>query len=87
MFGEHTSRPLAARWAMILRHGVTATVVLVEDLAEEAPDGGDGTEHSVAILDAMLIESVEDARFAQGVGERQSLVARKASADLLQGES
>ena len=54
-----------------------ATVVLAEDLAEEAPDGGDGSEHSVAILDAVLIESVEDAEFAQGVGERQSLVARK----------
>ena len=58
-------------------YGVTATVVLAEDLAEKAPDGGDGTEHSVAILDAMLIESVEDAGFAQGVGERQSLVRAK----------
>src|SRR4029077_1469708 len=66
-------------------HGVTATMVLAEDLTEEAPDGGDGTEHSVAVLDAVLIKSVEDAQFAQGVGERQSLVARKASADLLQG--
>ena len=66
-------------------YGVAATVVLAEDLAEKAPDGGDGTEHSVAILDAMLIESVEDAVFAQGVGERQSLVAHEASADLLQG--
>src|SRR5207248_8794035 len=66
-------------------HGITAAVVLAQDLAEEAPDGGDGTEHSVAILDAVLIESVEDAEFAQGVGEGQSLVAREASADLLQG--
>src|SRR5580693_5462200 len=66
-------------------YGVTATLVLIEDLAEKAPDGSDGTEHSVAIIEAMLIESVEDAQFAQGVGERQSLVARKASADLLQG--
>jgi len=32
----------------------------------------------------MLIESVEDAQFAHGVSERQSLAARKASADLLQ---
>ena len=66
-------------------HGVTATVVLAEDLAEEAPDGGDGSENSVAKLDAVLIESVEDAQFAQGVSERQSLAAREASADLLQG--
>ena len=74
-----------ARWAMMLDDGVAATVVVAEDLAEEAPDGGDGSEHSVSILDAMLIESVEDAQFAQGVGERQSLAAREASADLLQG--
>ena len=67
------------------RHGVTAAVVLAEDLAEEAPDGGDRAEHSVAILDAVLVEGVEDAGFGQGVGERQSLVAREASADLLQG--
>ena len=66
-------------------NGVAATVVLAEDLAEEAPDGGDGSENSVSILDAMLIESVEDAQFAQGVSERQSLAAREASADLLQG--
>lgn len=65
-------------------YGVTATVVLIEDLTEKAPDGRDGTEHSVAIIEAMLIESVEDAQFAQGVGEWQSLVAREASADLLQ---
>ena len=66
-------------------HGFTATVVLAEDLAEETPDGCDGTENSVSILDAMLIESFQDAQFAQGVGERQSLAAREASADLLQG--
>ena len=59
-------------------HGITATVVLAEDLAEEAPDGGDGTEHSVAKLDTVLIESVEDALFTQGVGERQPLVACEA---------
>ena len=66
-------------------YGVAAAVVLAEDLGEKAPDGSDGAEHSVAVLEIMLIESVEDAGFAQGVGERQSLVARKASADLLQG--
>ena len=66
-------------------HGVAATVVVAEDLAEEAPDGGDGIEHAVAVLDAVLVEDVEDAGFGQGVGEGQSLVAREASADLLQG--
>jgi hypothetical protein len=33
----------------------------------------------------VLLEGVEDAAFAQGVGEGQALVARKARADLLQG--
>src|SRR5262249_13725666 len=66
-------------------HGITAAVVLAQDLAEEAPDGGDGTEQPVAILDAVLLKGVEDTEFAQGVGERESLVAREASADLLQG--
>ena len=65
--------------------GITAAVVLAEDLAEEAPDGGDGAEHSVAELDAVLVEGVEDAGLGQGVGEGESLVAREASADLLQG--
>src|SRR5262249_39563653 len=36
-------------------------------------------------LDAVLLKGVEDTEFAQGVGERESLVAREASADLLQG--
>ena len=61
MLGEQVSRPLAARWAMIPRHGVAATVVVAEDLAEEAPDGRDGAEHPVAVLDAVLVEGVEDA--------------------------
>ena len=51
------------------RDGVAAAVVLAENLAEETPDGGDGTEQAVAVLDAVLIEGVEDAEFAQGVGE------------------
>ena len=50
--------------------GVAAVVVLAEDLGEEAPDGSDGAEHPVAILEIMLIESVEAAGFAQGVGKR-----------------
>src|SRR5262245_16609170 len=67
------------------RDGIAATVVLAEDLAEEPPDGGDGTEQSVAVVEAVLMEGIEDAAFAQGVGEGQSLVARKAGADLVQG--
>ncbi len=66
-------------------YGLAAAVVIAEDLGEKAPDGSDGAEHSVAILEIMLIESLEDAGFAQGVGERQSLVARKPSADLPEG--
>src|SRR5262249_5769142 len=49
--------------------GVAAAVVFAEDLAEETPDGGDGTEQAVAVLDAVLMEGVEDATFAQGLGE------------------
>ena len=59
------------------RHGVAATVVVAEDLGEEAPDGGDGAEHSVSILDAMLIESVEDAGSLKESANRQSLVAQQ----------
>src|SRR5262249_45672491 len=59
--------------------------VLAEDLAEEAPDGGGGAEQPVAVPDAVLVEGVADAALAQGVAEGQSLVAREAGADLLQG--
>jgi hypothetical protein len=68
-----------------LGYGITAAVVLAEDLAEEAPDRCDGAEQPVAIGNAVLVEGVEDAEFAQGVREGQSLVAREACADLLQG--
>jgi hypothetical protein len=67
------------------RDGITATVVVAEDLAEETPDGGDGIEQPVAIRDAVIVDGFEDAPFAQGVGEGQSPVTREASADLLQG--
>ena len=66
------------------RDGVAAAVVVAEDLAEEAPDGGDGAEDAVAEGDAVLLQRVENAVPAQGIGEGQTLVARKASADLLQ---
>jgi len=67
------------------RDSVAAAVVVAEDLAEEAPDGGDGVEDAVAEGDAVLLERVENAVPAQGVGEGQALVAREASANLLQG--
>ena len=51
------------------RDGVAAAVVVAEDLAEEAPDGGDRVEQPVAILDAVRVEDVEDAELGQGVGE------------------
>src|SRR5262245_11938049 len=65
-------------------HRVAAAVIVAEDLGEKAPDGSDGTEDSVAVTEAILVESVEYTGFAQGVGEGQSLTARKAGADLLQ---
>jgi hypothetical protein len=52
-------------------------MVLAEDLAEEAPDRGGGTKEPIAIFDAVLVESVADAGFGQGVGEGESLVARE----------
>src|SRR5262249_37293998 len=66
-------------------HGIPAATVLAGDLGEETRDGGDGIEQPVAIRDAVLVEGLEDAAFAQGVSEGQSLVARAARADLLQG--
>jgi hypothetical protein len=46
-------------------------------LAEEAPDGGDGTEQSVEILEAVLVDGIEDARLGQGIGEGETRAARK----------
>jgi hypothetical protein len=60
-------------------------MVLTQDLAEDAPDGGARIEQAVAVLDAVVVEGLANVDFGQRVGERQSLVARKASADLLQG--
>jgi hypothetical protein len=59
-------------------------MVLAEDLAEKAPDGRDGAEQAIAIRDAVLVESSEDAELAQSVGKGESLVAREAVVDLLQ---
>jgi hypothetical protein len=67
------------------REGVSTALVLSEDLAEEAPGGGEWVEQSVAELDAVLIDGVEDAALARGVGEGQPLVARETGADPLGG--
>ena len=67
------------------RDGVAAAVVVAEGLREEAPDGGNGAEDSVAEQNAVVVERVEDAVLAQGSGEGQALVAREAVADLLEG--
>jgi hypothetical protein len=66
------------------RHGIAATVVLAEYLAQEAPDGRDRTEHSVPILDTMFVENVSDAGLRQDVHEREPLIARKAGAYRIQ---
>ena len=60
-------------------------MIFTEYLAEEAPNGGAWIEQTVTVLDAVLVEGRADMAFGQSVGERQSLVARKATADLLQG--
>jgi hypothetical protein len=43
------------------RQGISATMVVVEHLAQKAPDGRDWTEHSVPKLDAMVVQNFEDA--------------------------
>ena len=43
------------------RHGISATVVFAEYLAQKAPDGRDRALHPVPILDPMFLENVSDA--------------------------
>jgi hypothetical protein len=62
------------------RYGIAATVVFAENLTQETPDGRDGAEHSVPILDAMFLENVPDVGLGQDVREREPLIARKAGA-------
>jgi hypothetical protein len=66
------------------RDGVAAGVVVAEDLREEAPEGRDRAEDSVAIGDAVLVEGLADAGFGQDVGEGEAVVAREARAELIQ---
>jgi hypothetical protein len=42
------------------RHGIAAAVVFAEYLAEKTPNGCDRVEHSVPILNAILIEDVQN---------------------------
>lgn len=63
-----------------LRHGIAATVVFAEYLTEKAPNGRDRAEHAVPKLDTMFVENVHDVGFGQDVGERKSLIVRKAGA-------
>ena len=66
------------------RYGIAATVVFAECLTQKAPDGRDGAEHSVPILDAMFVENIPDAGLRQDVREREPLIARKAVAHRIQ---
>ena len=62
-------------------HGVAATVVVAEHLAEEAPDGRDRIENAVPILDAMIVENVEDVGFGQNIRKGKPRAARETGAD------
>ncbi len=66
------------------RHGIAATVVFIEYLTQKTPDGRDRAKHSVPKLDTMFVKNVPDAGLGQDVRERESLVARKASAYRIQ---
>jgi hypothetical protein len=59
-------------------------MVVAEDLGEEAPDGRDRAKDPVAVTDTVFVEDVVDARLGQDVGDREAVVAREASAELLQ---
>src|SRR4051812_31324490 len=68
------------------RHGVAATMVVVEYLGEEAPDGRNRAEDPVTVFDIVSVEGVADAGLGQDLSKGEALVARKASANLLQGD-
>ena len=66
------------------QHSIAATVVFTEYLTHEAPDGRDGAEYPVPILDPMFVENLSDAGLSQDVREGESLIARKAGAHRIQ---
>jgi hypothetical protein len=59
-------------------------MVVAEDLREEAPDGRDGVENAVAVLDALIVEDVQDHGFGQNLGKGKPGVARETGVDRLQ---
>ena len=61
------------------RDSIAATVVFTEYLTEKAPNGCDRVEHSVPVLDTMLVENVSDTGLSQNVREWKSFVVRKAA--------
>jgi hypothetical protein len=65
-------------------HGVAATVVIAEHLAEEAPDGRDRIENPVPKLDAVDVEDVEDVGFGQNIRKGKSRAACETSTDRLE---
>jgi len=66
------------------RHGVSATMVVIEYLTQKSPDGRDRAEHSVPKFDAMVVKNVPDASLGHNVREWESLIARKAGAHRIQ---
>ena len=65
-------------------HDIAATVIFAEYLAQKAPNGRDRTEHSVPVRDTMFLENGPNVGLGQDVGERKSLIARKATAYRIQ---
>jgi hypothetical protein len=64
-------------------HGVAAAVVVAEHLAEEAPEGRDRIENAVPILDALVVEDVEDVGFGQNIRKGKTRAARETGTDRL----
>ena len=83
----HDSLPVSRRTFGPTRATNTSLPALVDVTSADwrhcvARGGGrDRVEHAVAVLDAILLEDVQDAGLGQDVSERQPLVAREAGAD------
>jgi hypothetical protein len=65
-------------------HGIATTVVVAEHLREKAPERRDRVEHSVTVLDAMLVENIQNVGFGQNIRKGKPLIAREAGAHRLQ---
>jgi hypothetical protein len=66
------------------RYGITATVVLAENLREKPPDGDLRSEYAASKLDLMIVENRLDTRPGKHLGERQTIVVCKPSAQFVQ---